>query len=180
MRRLLQPLWIVLAVLFLIEAWFWERLRPLVAALLARIPWRRLRAWLVEAAARVPGWLAAVLFLVPFVGVEPLKAYALILMAEGNLSKGAILFAVAQIVALGLCALLFDLFRPQLMAIGWFARAYHWCVALHRKALALVAPARLRVRLALRRIRRLAAGRSRLSQKIASLRRWARRPFRAA
>ncbi len=180
MRRLLHPLWIVLAVLFLVEAWFWERLRPLVAALVARIPWQRLRAWLVVAAARVPGWLAAILFLVPFIGVEPLKAYALILVAEGYFTEGALLFAVAQVVALGLCALLFDLFRQQLMAIGWFARAHGWCVALHHKALALVAPARLRVRLALRRIRRLAAGRSRLTQRIVTLRRWARRPFRAA
>ena len=31
MRRLLQPLWVLLAVIFLIEAWLWDHLEPIVA-----------------------------------------------------------------------------------------------------------------------------------------------------
>ena len=38
MRRLLKPLWILLALVFLFEAWLWEHLRPLVA--LGRRPHR--------------------------------------------------------------------------------------------------------------------------------------------
>ena len=30
MRRLLRPLWILLALVFLFEAWLWERLKPVV------------------------------------------------------------------------------------------------------------------------------------------------------
>ena len=30
MRRLLKPLWIVVALIFLLEAWLWDHLRPLV------------------------------------------------------------------------------------------------------------------------------------------------------
>jgi len=31
MRRLLQPIWVLLAVIFLIEAWLWDHLEPIVA-----------------------------------------------------------------------------------------------------------------------------------------------------
>jgi len=31
MRRLLQPFWVLLAVIFLIEAWLWDHLEPIVA-----------------------------------------------------------------------------------------------------------------------------------------------------
>ena len=44
MRRLLKPLWILLALVFLFEAWLWEHLRPLVAWVVERIAWDRLKA----------------------------------------------------------------------------------------------------------------------------------------
>ena len=37
-RRLLQPLWVLLAIIFLIEAWFWDHLAPVVARVVALIP----------------------------------------------------------------------------------------------------------------------------------------------
>ena len=49
MRRLLQPLWILLAIIFLIEAWLWDHLEPIVAAVVAAlIPLRTFKAWLAE------------------------------------------------------------------------------------------------------------------------------------
>ena len=38
LRRLLQPLWVLLAIIFLIEAWLWDHLEPIVAAVVALIP----------------------------------------------------------------------------------------------------------------------------------------------
>ena len=40
MRRLLQPFWVLLAVIFLIEAWLWDHLEPIVERIVALIPRR--------------------------------------------------------------------------------------------------------------------------------------------
>ena len=48
MRRLLKPVWILLAVLFLIEAWLWDHLEPIVARFVRLIPWQRLKALLAR------------------------------------------------------------------------------------------------------------------------------------
>ena len=37
MRRLLRPLWVLLALVFLFEAWLWEHLRPIVAWIVDRV-----------------------------------------------------------------------------------------------------------------------------------------------
>ena len=50
LRRLLQPFWILLAIVFLIEAWLWRHLEPIVESIVARIPFKafklRLAAWI--------------------------------------------------------------------------------------------------------------------------------------
>ena len=38
LRRLLQPIWVLLAVIFLIEAWLWDHLEPIVAWAVVKIP----------------------------------------------------------------------------------------------------------------------------------------------
>ena len=40
LRRLLQPLWVLLAIIFLIEAWLWDTLEPIAARFVAAIPLR--------------------------------------------------------------------------------------------------------------------------------------------
>ena len=40
LRRLLQPFWVLLAIVFLIEAWLWDHLEPIVARIVAAIPLR--------------------------------------------------------------------------------------------------------------------------------------------
>ncbi len=46
MRRLSQPLLVLLALLFLAEAWLWTHLEPVVARIVAFIPLRALKVWL--------------------------------------------------------------------------------------------------------------------------------------
>jgi hypothetical protein len=48
LRRILQPLWVLLALIFLVEAWLWDHLEPVVARVVAWIPLRRFKAWLAE------------------------------------------------------------------------------------------------------------------------------------
>lgn len=54
MRRLLRPVLIPLALLFLLEAWLWDRLAPIVALVVARLPFRALKAALAEWIERLP------------------------------------------------------------------------------------------------------------------------------
>ena len=42
-RRWLRPLWIVLALLFLLEAWLWDHLEPLVARVVNLVPWGKFK-----------------------------------------------------------------------------------------------------------------------------------------
>ena len=46
LRRILQPLWVLLALIFLIEAWLWDHLEPIVARVVAWIPLRAFKVWL--------------------------------------------------------------------------------------------------------------------------------------
>ena len=48
MRRLLQPLWVLLAIIFLVEAWLWDHLEPIVARAVAAIPLQAFKRWLTE------------------------------------------------------------------------------------------------------------------------------------
>ena len=47
MRRLARPFWVILALLFLLEAWLWDHLQPVVARIVGIIPWGRIKPALV-------------------------------------------------------------------------------------------------------------------------------------
>ena len=53
MRRLLRPILILLALLFLLEAWLWTHLEPLVAWAVALIPLQGLKARIAAAIERL-------------------------------------------------------------------------------------------------------------------------------
>ena len=57
MRRLLRPFLILLALVFLFEAWLWRHLAPIVGWVVAFIPWAAFKtrvAAAIEAAATLP------------------------------------------------------------------------------------------------------------------------------
>jgi len=56
LRRLLQPVWVLLAIIFLIEAWLWDHLEPIVARVVAAIPLARFKQWLTERVRSEAGW----------------------------------------------------------------------------------------------------------------------------
>src|SRR5436305_2569337 len=69
MRRILQPIWVLLAIIFLIEAWLWDHLEPIVAWFVALIPMRAFKQWLPE---RVDTLSPAQTLIVSIVPVIPL------------------------------------------------------------------------------------------------------------
>ena len=66
-RHLLRPLWIVLALLFLAEAWLWDHLEPIVARVVNLIPWGRLKLRLAALIEDLPPWATLIVFVIPLI-----------------------------------------------------------------------------------------------------------------
>jgi hypothetical protein len=83
MRRLLRPLLILLALVFLLEAWLWEHLAPVVAWIVARIPLRELKTRIATAIESLPPSATLVVFIIPVLLLLPLKFLGLWMLAHG-------------------------------------------------------------------------------------------------
>ena len=121
-RRLLQPLWVLLAILFLIEAWFWDHVEPVIARIVAWISLRELKATLSRWIEHLSPAMTLPVFLVPVAPLYPLKLVALAMIAQGQLTAGILMFAFLQVIGLGIVAFIFDLTKPKLLQPTWFAR----------------------------------------------------------
>jgi hypothetical protein len=84
MRRLLRPLLILLALVFLFEAWLWSHLAPIVAWIVARIPLRAIKVRLTALLDRLPPAATLVVFIVPVLLLLPLKFFGLWMLAHGS------------------------------------------------------------------------------------------------
>ncbi len=87
MRRLLRPLWILLALVFLFEAWLWERLKPIVGWFVGWIPWDAFKARLAAGIERLPPLATLLVFLVPVVLLLPIKLLGLWLLGARHLAR---------------------------------------------------------------------------------------------
>jgi hypothetical protein len=167
MRRLLKPLWVLLALLFLLEAWLWERLAVLVGRIVDLVPWRALKARLAGWIENLPPAATLVVFVVPLAVLFPIKIAGLWLLAHGHWLAALGALILAKLVGLGVTAFVFDLTRPKLLQLAWFRWLYAHALALRAWAQQMVAPVQERMRAWLRRLRR----RSGLLRRLASLRR---------
>ena len=150
MRRLFKPLWVVLAVIFLIEAWLWDHLEPIVERVVARIPLRAFKHWLTEKIGKLSPAMTLIVFVVPAVLLFPLKLLGLWLLAHEYWVSAVTLMVFAKFLGLGVTAFIFDVTRPKLLQMRWFATLYEWVLALRAKAAALVDPIKLRIKEILR------------------------------
>jgi hypothetical protein len=82
MRRLLQPVWVLLAVIFLIEAWLWDHLEPIVARVVAWIPLRAAKQWLTGLVDTLSPAMTLIFFVVPAILLFPLKLAGLWLLSH--------------------------------------------------------------------------------------------------
>src|SRR5438309_1932244 len=83
-RRLLRPLWMLLALAFLAEAWLWHRLGRMVGRIADLCGLPALKARLAPRLERLPPVAALAVFLVPVVLVLPLKLAGLWLLSRGS------------------------------------------------------------------------------------------------
>jgi hypothetical protein len=149
LRRLLQPLWVLLAVIFLIEAWLWDHLEPVVARVVAKIPLHAFKAWLAERVDTLSPAMTLIVFIVPVIPLFPLKLVGLWLLAHEYWVSAILTIVFAKLVGVGVAAFVFDVTRPKLLEMGWFETLYDFIIALRSKATALVDPIKLRIKEAL-------------------------------
>src|SRR5258708_32811302 len=73
LRRVLRPFLILLALLFLLEAWLWTHLEPIVAWAVGLIPLQGFKARIAAAIERLSPAATLIVFAIPFVVLFPLK-----------------------------------------------------------------------------------------------------------
>jgi hypothetical protein len=146
LRRILQPLWVLLALIFLIEAWLWDHLEPIVARVVAWIPLRAFKVWLAERVDTLSPAMTLIVFIVPVIPLFPLKLVGLWLLANEYWVSAIAILVFAKFLGVGVAAFIFDVTRPKLLQMAWFEKLYDWVMALRAKARAIVDPVILRIK----------------------------------
>lgn len=123
----------------LFEEWGWDALHALAAWLARALRLQALERWL----AALPPYGALAMLLLPSIALLPIKLLGVWLLAQGQWLASLLLVGAAKIAGTAVLARLFALLKPQLMAMGWFARGYsgwtawkrRWLGRLHATAL---------------------------------------------
>jgi hypothetical protein len=145
MRRWLRPLWVILALLFLLEAWLWDHLQPIVARVVNLIPWDAFKIRLARLVERLPPWATLLVFVVPFIAMLPLKFLEVYFLATRNWLGAAGVILFVKLVGLGITAFIFDVTRDKLLQMAWFKRMYEWVIGLRDWAHNITGPVRNRM-----------------------------------
>jgi hypothetical protein len=145
MRRLLQPFWVLLAVIFLIEAWLWDHLEPIVERIVAWIPLRAFKRWLSDRVDTLSPAMTLIVFAVPVIPLFPLKLVGLWLLAHEYWVSAITVIVIGKFIGVGVTAFIFDVTRTKLLQMGWFKKIYQFILTLRAKAAALVEPVKRRI-----------------------------------
>ncbi|MEH2511284.1 hypothetical protein V1291_002638 [Nitrobacteraceae bacterium AZCC 1564] len=140
MRRLLRPLWVLLALIFLLEAWLWDRVEPIIARVVALIPLPAFKRWLAAQIDHLSPGATLIVFAVPLVLLFPLSLVEPWLLAHKYFVGATILIILHKVLGVGLIAFVFDLTRDKLLRMDWFCKLYEIVLDLRARATALVAP----------------------------------------
>jgi hypothetical protein len=126
MKRLTRLFWVILALLFLLEAWLWDHLRPIVAAIVGVIPWGRIKPLLASLIGRLSPAATLAVFVIPFIVLLPLKFLEFWLLAHRQWLAGVVVLILAKLVGLGVTAFIFDVTKDKLLQMPWFCRVYEF------------------------------------------------------
>src|SRR5262245_24821374 len=157
MRKILRPILVLLAIIFLIEAWLWDRLEPIVARIVALLPFERIKAAAAEWIESLPPAGTLAVFVVPMALALPFKLLGIWLLAHGDFSAAIGVLVAAKFVTLGITAFIFDLTRDKLLELDWFRMIYDYVMWLRDYAHELTDPIMRRIR---HRLRLFMPGRS--------------------
>ncbi|MBR0811885.1 hypothetical protein JQ544_10140 [Bradyrhizobium diazoefficiens] len=146
LRRLLQPVWVLLAIVFLIEAWLWDHLEPIVARIVAAVPLARFKQWLTDRVDALSPAMTLLVFAVPVIPLFPLKLVGLWLLAHEYWISAFFTIVFGKLVGVGVTAFVFDVTRAKLLEMRWFERIYDLVLRVRAKAAELVNPIKQRIR----------------------------------
>jgi hypothetical protein len=144
-RRLLQPIWVLLAIIFLIEAWLWDHLEPVVAWVVSALPLRAFKQWLAERVDTLSPAMTLIVFIVPIIPLFPLKLVGFWLLTHEYWTSAILTIVFAKFLGVGVTAFIFDVTRPKLLEMAWFEKLYEFVIALRARAMALVDPIKQRI-----------------------------------
>ncbi|MEO3475602.1 hypothetical protein AAFN86_27360 [Roseomonas sp. CAU 1739] len=155
LRRLLRAPLLLLAFLWVVleeTIWHWA---GLLGAQIARLP---VFAGLERLVLRLDPWVVLLLFLVPLLGLIPLKFAAVWLIGGGHPIKGVVLLVAAKFLGTAISAHLYNVAEPKLMQIAVFARVRNFVFGLLARAHAYLdaSPSWRAARRAMRRMKMLA------------------------
>src|SRR5438132_11508175 len=134
LRRLLHPFWILLAIIFLIEAWLWDHLEPIVARAVAAIPLRTFKQWLADRIDTLSPAMTLIVFIVPVIPLFPLKLVGLWLLTHEYWLSAIFTILFAKMLGVGVTAFVFDVTRDKLLEMHWFERLYELVLKLRAQA----------------------------------------------
>jgi hypothetical protein len=137
LRALVRGFWVLLAVMFLIEAWLWSHLEPVVERFVALIPLQGLKAALVRLIGRLSPQLTLIVFAIPFFLLMPVKFLEVWLIVKQKWIAAALVLVLAKLVGVGLTAFIFEATKDKLLQMAWFRQVYDFFIWLrawaHRK-----------------------------------------------
>jgi hypothetical protein len=84
---------------------------------------------------RLGPYPALLIVAVPLAVVEPLKLGLLFVLGSGHWVTGAIAMLCAYAVSLFVAHWVFEIVKPKLLKLPWFARLWRWFVAARKWAL---------------------------------------------
>ena len=150
----------------------------LVVVVLEDVVWRGIRALLRRAAhfgpvmalervlARLPGWAALPLFLVPEGFGRLGEIWAFTLLFRRHVVGAVIVYVLVRLVATVCAVFIYHACEPALMRLPWFAKVAVWVRRVRDWALARVAPLKAVVK------RMTGAGPGFVTRRFTALRRW--------
>lgn len=121
-RLLLAPFVWLAAAVFLVEEFIWDW----TAARMARLGALRAVRFVERRIAGLHSHWALFAFLLPSAILIPAKLFGLHAITAGHWLLGSAIFLFAKVVGLALFSRIFNLTRPALMRLAWFARFYAW------------------------------------------------------
>jgi hypothetical protein len=145
-HRILRPFLVLLALVFLFEAWLWEHLAPIVGWIVARIPLREFKERAAAFIERLPPLATLLVFLIPVIVLLPIKVLGLWMLAHGSWLGAMATLGLAKVVSMGLTAFIFDLTRPKLLQLAWFSWFYDHILVWLARAHGLIDPIKRRVK----------------------------------
>lgn len=136
----------IAAILFLLEAWLWDHLYPIVAKLVAWLPWENIKRWIAERIQHLPASVCVFIFIIPALAILPLKLLGVWLVSQHYFFSGIIVFLGAKLVGLGITAFLFETCKEKLLSLGWCLWLYNTMLRTKEWAKRQVTPAIAEIR----------------------------------